>query len=347
MSKTPVTAELANMLKALRIQKNIQAKDLAEKIERSSAYITKLEKGDVKSIDNCLLDSILSFLTGGDTEGDELVEKIYAIRKQFPSEEEIEEQLWFVNFDTVLRRLPIPEKLIETLNERILSNQIERKVLLQRINNNEALTSDEKLDESIEYNRWFSPKKNNKAQSIKILLSEKDFNDILDREVAFASYIFVFSIAFYILKIEKHGEQVVITDDENAQLMRGATNLLNEYKFYSLAEKSKKIASAETQEQINEIWNSFDTENQEILSDILSGFKFASELDIQMTNNRLKSFSSNMHWDIWFMLRLISYSYSDLDDLSTTRKREFFNEIEALILKYKELPKAQKTVETY
>ena len=138
--------------------------------------------------------------------------------------------------------------------------------------------------------------------------------------------------------MEKHGEQVVITDDENAQLMRGATNLLNEYKFYSLAEKSKKIASAETQEQINEIWNSFDTENQEILSDILSGFKFASELDIQMTNNRLKSFSSNMHWDIWFMLKLISYSYSDLDDLSTTMKREFFNEIEALILKYKELP---------
>lgn len=347
MPKTPVTPELANMLKSLRLQKSIQAKDLAKKINRSSAYITKLEKADVKSIDNDVLDSILSFLTGGDTEGDELVEKIYAIRKQYPSEEEIEEQLWFVNFDTVLRRLPIPEKLILCLNEKISTNAIEPSALLKRINNNEALTEDEKNDESIGFNRWFTPKKNNRSQSIKIFLDEKDFYDILERKSTFASYIFVFSIAFYILKIERFSEQTVITDTENTTLMRETTNLLNQYKFYSLAEKSKKIANAETQEQINEIWNSFDTENQDIISDILSGLKFASEVDIQRTNEQLKSFSLNMHWDIWFMLKLISRNYSDLDELSTTMKKEFLNEVESLVLKYKDLPKAQKTVETY
>ena len=347
MSKTPVTLELANMLKALRLQKRIQAKDLAANIGRSSAYITKLEKGDVKSIDNDLLDSILCFLTGGDTEGEELVERIYAIRKQYPSEEEIEKQLWFVNFDTVLRRLPIPEKLISCLNEKITVNAIERTVLLRRINNNEALTEDEKTDESIEFNRWFSPKKNMRAQSIKILLEANVFNDILDRKIAFASYIFVFAIAFYILKIERFGEQIVISDDENTCLMNDTVVLLNQNKFYSLAEKSKIIANAETQEQINEVLNSFDTENQEILFDILSGLKYASELDIQTTNIRLKNFNSNMHWDIWFMLKLMSFSYSDLNELSASMKKEFLNEIENLILKYKELPKAQKTIETY
>ena len=347
MSKTPVTLELANMLKSLRLQKRIQSKDLAENIGRSSAYITKLEKGEVKSIDNDLLDSILSFLNGGDTEGEELVERIYAIRKQYPSEEEIEKQLWFVNFDTVLRRLPIPEKLISCLNEKITVNAIERTVLLRRINNNEALTEDEKTDESIEFNRWFSPKKNKKAQSIKILLDANVFNDILDRKVAFASYIFVFAIAFYILKIEKYGEQVVISDDENTELMNETTVLLNQNKFFSLAEKSRIIANAETQEQINEVWNSFDTKKKKIVSEILSGFKYASELDIQTTNTRLHNFCSSLHWDIWFMLKLISFSYYDLDELSATMKKEFLNEIENLILKYKELPKAQKTIETY
>ena len=347
MSKTPVTHELANMLKTIRLQKGIQAKDLADKIGRSSAYISKLEKGEVKSIDNDLLDSILSFLSGGDTEGEELVERLYAIRKQYPSEEEIEKQLWFVNFDTVLRRLPIPEKLISCLNEKITVNAIERTVLLRRINNNEALTEDERTDELIEFNRWFSSKKDKSAQSIKILLEANVFNDILDRKVAFASYIFVFAIAFYILKIEKYGEQVAISDDENSELMNETTGLLNQNKFYSLAEKSRIIANAKTQEQINEVWNSFDTENQEIVVDILSGLKYASELDIQKTNTRLKEFSSNMHWDIWFMLKLISFSYYDLDELSATMKKEFLNEIENLIIKYKELPKAQKSVETY
>lgn len=347
MLKTPVTPELASTLKALRLQKNIQAKELAKKINRSSAYITKLEKGDVKSIENDLLDSILSFLTGGDPEGDELAEKIYAIRKQSPSKQEIEEQLWFVNFDTVSRRLPIPEKLILILNEKIEGNSIARSTLLRRINSNEALSSEEKNDESIEFNRWFIPKSNENAQSIKILLAEKDFYDILDRKLTFTSYVFIFSIAFYVLKIEKFGEQITIDDVENSNLMKETTILLNDYKFYSLAEKSKKIANAETQEQFNEIWNSFDTENQEIISDILSGLKFASELDIQTTNIRLKEFSANMHKDIWFMLKLISLKYTDLDELSATMKKEFLNEVETLILKYKELPKAQKSIETY
>ena len=346
MLKTPVTPELSNMLKTLRLQKNIQAKELALKIGRSPAYITKLEKGDVKNIESELLDNILNVLSDGDPESDGLVDKIYAIQKQYPSNDEIEEQLWFVNFDTVMRRIPIPDKLISYMLEKISMNKIDRSTLLKRINNNEALTPAEKQDETIEHNRWFSSR-NNTSNSIKILLSDVEMNGILDRTMTFASYIYVFCILFYILKIERFKEIVDITEDENKLLMDETTKILNEYKFYSLAEKSKIIATAETQEQINELWNSFDTENQQYISDILAGLKFASELDIETTNIRLKSFSENIHWDIWFMLKLISLKYSELDELSTTVKKDFLKEIEDIILKYKNLPKSQKNVETY
>ena len=54
-----------------------------------------------------------------------------------------------------------------------------------------------------------------------------------------------------------------------------------------------------------------------------------------------------MHWDLWFMLKLISFNFSSMDDLSTTLKKELLNEIEELIQKYNSLPTAQKKVETY
>lgn len=349
MPKTLVTPELAATLKTVRTQKGIQAKDLAKHIERSNAYITKLEKAELKYIDNDLLDKIFAYLLGDDLDNDTIAKKIHEIQNpQTSNEEALEKQMWFLNFDTVLRRIPIPEKLISFIVEKINSNHIDRNILLNRINANEALTDDQINDENIEFNRWFSFNLGDlKTNRIKIKLSEQRFNAILDKEDLFSPYIFVFCILLYVLKIEKYGNRTKITFDENTELMDLTTQLLNEYRFYSLIEKNKLIASAENQEQINEIWNSFDTENQEIISDILTGFQYASELDIANTNPRLKGFSENMHWDLWFMLKLVSFNFASLDDLSTTIKKELLTEIEELIQKYNSLPTAQKKVETY
>ena len=54
-----------------------------------------------------------------------------------------------------------------------------------------------------------------------------------------------------------------------------------------------------------------------------------------------------MHWDLGFMLKLISFNFSSLDDLSTTLKKELLNDIEELIKKYNSMPSAQKKIETY
>lgn len=345
MPKTPVTPELAETLKSVRLQKGIQAKALAEHIGKSNAYITKLEKAELKFIDDDLLDDIFAFIMGDDVDSDIIAKKTQELKKQKLSNEEIDNQLWFVNFDTVYRRIPIPAALIQFINEHIELNRIDRQLLVSRINNNEALTPEEKSNTELEFNRWYSIKEND--QSIKINITPELVNDILDRKEVFSSYVFVFCILFYVLKIEKYYNRVDLSREENISLMNETTQTLNQFKFYSLAEKSNIINNAENQEQLNEIWNSFDTENQEILSDILSGFRYASELDIANTNPRLKGLSKNMHWDLWFMLKLVSFDFSSLDDLSTSLKRDLLNDIEELVRKYNSLPTAQKKVETY
>lgn len=346
MAKISVTLELANTLKTIRLHQGIQAKDVAKYIDRTPAYISKLENGKINTIDEEVLNNILVYLAKNNTL-EELTDIVLkTIDNQNQPIDKLEDQIWFMNFDTVYRRLPIPEKLIEYINKEIEANNIDISYLVDRINSNEALSDEDNNNDAIEPNKWYVTKNGN-FPGIKMCISKEQVCDILSGETLFAPYVFVFCILFYIIKIEKYKNQTLLTFEKNTELMDETTQILNSYKFFNLVEKDKMLEKAETEEQLNEIWNSFDTENQQIISDILSGFKFASEMDIGVTNKRLEEFSQNMHWDLWFMLRIISLEYMKLDELSTTLKKEFIQDISKLIEKYSDLPKAQKTKETY
>ena len=141
----------------------------------------------------------------------------------------------------------------------------------------------------------------------------------------------------YILKIEKYGHTIDLLDDENSELMRMTTDILNSHKFLCISEKNNLIAEKETQEEVREILSSFDNANIEILSDIISGFRFASEHNIKTTNEQLQAFRQNMHWDLGFMLRVISLDFKSLEKTSFSNKKALISEMEKLVSKYAQL----------
>jgi transcriptional regulator with XRE-family HTH domain len=346
MPRYEVTPGLAETLRAIRLQNKIQANKLATHIGKSPAYISKLENGSIQTIAPEELSAILKFISGED-HSVELAEQIYASLKVKYTAKEIEEQLWFINYDTVECRIPLPRSLLEDLAQRITDLGITHKYLCSRINANEALTPEEIADESLPYNQWYQGKKAEGSQSIKIKLTEKQLSDLLGNEFELVPYVFIFCIAFYILKIEKYGDIVSISDEENASLMRATTDLLNSHKFYSISEKNLLIANKQTSEDVNDLLSSFDKDNMKYISDILSGFSFATDHNIKHTNEQLKAFAANMHWDLGFMLRIIGLNYKCLEETSVSNKRQLLSEIEALIQKYAAIPKEQNLIEEY
>ena len=346
MPKTLVTQQLADSIKMIRQQNNIQSKAVAEHVGKSSAYISRLEKGEIKSIDSVLLDKILEYICGDNIESGEIVSVLYDTLTIRYSKEEIDKQIWLMNYDMIARRVPIPEELVKSINEMMESYSISRPHLLERINANESLTAEEISDSSIEYNRWYS-KDDGKKQIIKMKLEMQDLDVILDKKARSSPYIIILSILYYILKIAEYGDDTDLSDNDNADLMEKATQILNAHKFYSIAEKNKILKTIRTEQQYNELLSTFDIENSNIISDIIAGFKYASETDVQTANSRLKAFDKNLRWDIWFILRIISLNYQKLDDLSTTLKREFIHEIEELINTYHDIPDDKKKMEVY
>lgn len=347
MPRALVTSELAETLRSIRLQNKITARSLAEHIDKSPAFISKLENGNILSVDTDELYSILQFISR-ESSTIELADQIYKSLKLKYSTKEIEEQLWFVNYETVKCLLPIPSSLVDDINSRISSLNITRQYLNSRINANEALPQEDIDDKSIAYNQWYHQKqRGGSSQSIKIKLSENQMNAILDREYDLAPYVFVFCILYYVIKIEQFGTQITLTDEQNNDLMQKTTDILNSHKFFSISEKNALIAEKQSLDEIQDLLSSFDTANMEILGDIISGFRVASEHNIKLTNEQLSTFSSNMHWDLGFMLRIISFDYTALERTSFSNKKNLLAELEELISKYAGLSDEQNRIEEY
>ena len=347
MPRAIVTPELSETLRSIRLQNKVQAKNLAAHIEKSAAFISKLENGNIQTIDTDELYKILQYITNEDN-STELADQIYKSLKFKYSAKEIEEQLWFINYETVECLLPLPVELIDNLNTRIERLDISRQYLNSRINANESLSQEELDDNSIVFNQWYHWKhRATNVQSIKIYLSEKRLSAILHKKYDVAPYVFIFVIMFYLLKIEQYGNVVSISDEENKLLMKKTTEELGSYKFWSISEKNLLLSEKETKEEVHDLLSSFDNENIDIISDILSAFKFASDRNIKSTNEQLQRFERNMRWDLGFMLRVISLDFSNLEKTSFSNKKNLLAEIEALIKKYRELPEEENRIEEY
>jgi transcriptional regulator with XRE-family HTH domain len=348
VARVIVTPELAETLRSVRLQNKIQAKVLAEHIAKSPAYISKLENGNIQSIDNHKLHSILKFIYCSDNSTDVIAEQIYATLKFKYSKKEIEDQLWFRNFDTVERKIPILDSLVDDINIRMQTLDITRQQLLKRINDNEALTEEERNDNSFPYNQWYH-KSNSEgiSQSIKMLINMKQLDDILDKNVNASPYIIVFSVMFYILKIEQFGNLKSIPTNENNKILLKTADILNQFKFFSIAEKNFFISKKETHEDIFNLLSAFDRDNFEIINDIISYFKIATDCNIIDTNIKLKNFRDNMLWDLGFMIKIISLDYKTLEKISVSNKRNLISEIEKLIFNFLKLPENMNKIEAY
>ena len=346
MPKIVVTDKLADTIKMLRLQNNIKSKDLAQHLGKTPGYISKLEKQEIQNIELETVDSIFSFLLGENYKRTEIWEQIYASLQMKYSSKEIEDEIWFSNFDTVYRYIPVPETIIDYFNEKILSLNITRELLLNRINANEALSEEEINDENIKFNIWYTASTDGKA-SIKIHFSERRLSNILDKKVLSSPYVFIFCILYYLLKIEEYGSITKIDDRQNRQLNQKAKNILNSHKFYSIAERENIVSKAQSKEEIHNLLSSFDNDNSKLISDILVELKFASDFDIRITNERLSGLLENLKTDVWFPLKLISLDYHLLESIDMSQRKEFLKEVDNLIKKYTETQKNIKNTETY
>ncbi len=353
MAKFKVTYELASTLKSIRIQYNVTAKSVAEYIGKSQSYISKLEKAEIKTIEEEELTKIFKFIYQGVENGqeslDSILEKVYGTIELRFSDEEIKSQTWWDTYDTVRRRIPVPTELVEDIVRRMKAINLSSTVLCDRINANEAIRPDVKNDDRYPFNEWHAYVRNHHVDFyfIKVKIEQEYIDRLLNKEIVGTNYITMLAIAFYLHKIEKFGTQVAITTEENTNLNTIARDYLNSFKFFSISEKYKLSRLAKSKEEKEALVSSFDRENQELVNKIIFSYKVYSDIDIQHSNKVFEDVVENLNWDLSFMMAISSLKFSELKDISFTNKKSLLNEIRILIKKYNDLPEEQRKMNDY
>ena len=133
------------LLKDFRISKNVKAKDIAIHINISNAYISKLLKGDYKTIEEIVLLRIIKYITDNETEQNEIFNNIKNMAEkqtlsQQAKEKITELELYIKDFQKVLNsmddNISINEQMKETLIQQAKENiNIYKKVIHDLIDN--------------------------------------------------------------------------------------------------------------------------------------------------------------------------------------------------------------------
>ena len=347
MPKIVVTQQLADTIKTLRLQNNIPAKALASELGKSPSYITKLEKGDIKSLSQDDLLHILDFVMKGQETYEQRLDSIFRTLSIRYTPQEIEREIWLLNFDTVERNIPIPQDFVANLNQRIKDNSISIAYLVSRINANEEIPL-QLAGNDEQYNVWINTNINGHNHNyIKMRVSEEQVDGILSCRVTSASYVLVLAVTLYITKIEKYGDIRELSYSQSQELIELAISQLNHYKFYSLVEKSKIEKKITSEDERQSLLSSFDLKNLEIVNGLLDNFRVMSSIDMEKANRQLGQFLENLEWDVAFTMRIISLNFPEIGKTSYTIKKKIIEEIGDILLKYKEIPETEKMLETY
>ncbi len=347
MSKLPLTIQMAETLRELRLQNKIAAKDITTALGRSPSYISKIESGSIKSISEEEFDIILTMIFPQSANAQERLDKLveYQVKKYgFDSRED---WVWFQNLDTVYRLIPIPTGLISEINDILSEESITLDYLVERINGNDELCEEDRNNETLPYNEWFKSSDTDSKMSIKMFLTKEAVANILNGKTKACCYVAMQAIVHYLFKITMYPNNDSFTTSELQLVRREWLPLLDKHKFFTLSRKEMLLSQTHSQNQAQSILNEFDIENQEILNELLRFIKLATDMDVLTTNKALKRFVSNLKWDYNFMLRVVGFDFAAVEECSFSNKLQMLRDIREVITKYQEMPKEQRTVETY
>lgn len=351
--KMDFNPETGQALKEFRMQHKIKAKDVASILDKSPAYISKLEKGQIQQIPIEDFIKITNFITKDEDGYDQFCN--FMLSKV--TRKELEEGIFWTNFDEVVRRIPITKELIYAVKEKMNTLNITEEELTEYINQNEDLTeqfyTERNIDlEKVEKNIWhayYDEKNMDYIGSYFIFdIKTKTVKEALSGHLKKSSYMLMFGIVYHLFKLEKKSNGEAIDEKCQRACRDLAEQFLLSYKFYTVWMETKVKSQSSNEEEYNKLLSDFDLKNKEYVTELLDAIDFLSKLDIDYTNEKLRVIIDNFKGgDETFVLAFMAISLKDIQELQTATKRQFLSDIKTLIKEYKEKANTKEMVEKY
>ncbi len=343
--KFTVTPELATLIKTIRTQNNISAKELAAYIEKSPSYVSKLESGDVKGIQKKDLTQILTFLTGGeDFYEDVLPAAVKTLMSYLPSER-ITEQVWLLQYDITDRPVLISREMAADLNNRLIALGLNTEELAAFMNENfdSGLSSMFPANEIIPFEQQGSTR-----ILARLEMEPEEISRILSGKNHRTTYLVVYGISHLLFRIEKFGGVSYKLPPENAvEVLRDTAVYLEKFQVHSLIGFSRMLSSRDFISRQMNMLNTFGSVSSELMNTITEFFQEALKYDALGTTQAMDAFSQSLNWDTAFILKMMKLPFYKMEGLSFHQKKNLIREITELLEKYDQMTEFEKKLEIY
>ncbi|WP_418752459.1 helix-turn-helix domain-containing protein [Frisingicoccus sp.] len=335
MPKFNVTQNMGAALRNLRIRQNVKAIDVAKAINKTGAYISKLEKGTLNTISEEDLITIINTLSTTQEDFYKNIELLLSDTSMEYSEEESQNEEWKLNLELFYQRFSVPEEYITIAKKKMNELSISIKELTDYINSNFDLYNDERLSkedlDNAEKNHWYF---NNGTSFIVVHMDESDIYKVLNGKDISTNYSMLLCILVSLLRLEK-------TPYNEAYSI--ARKTLADLKILTLSEKEAIMQAYDQRDKMHSIIDQRNNENlpeadRKLLNSLYTFIEktnsFAQIHSINYVNERMDSMIENLTNDPILFMGYIGVDLSKLKDCDIKLKREFVNAIKELINEY-------------
>ncbi len=334
MPKYKVTKNMGSALKNLRQYRKIKAIDLAKAINKTGAYISKLEKGELNTIDSEDFIEIIRKMSNNQNEFSEAIDTLLKDTTMEYSEEEQENEAWKLNLDYFYRVLPIESKYKEIVKSKMNQLNITSSELSNYINSNFDLYNDNTLDKQLldnsPKNKWIF---NNGFSFVLMEISSDKIDKILSDDKKTSCYGFLFCILLSLYRLEK------IEKDKAYALTH---NTLMDLKIYTLRDTEEIMHAYDDEQKIHDLLShrnntNLPADDRKLLSSL---YEFTerihafSVIDINYTNEKIESLNKLLKSNPVIALKLIGTNILPLADKPHQLKKDFFNALDDLVQEY-------------
>lgn len=339
--KFSVTPELALLLKTMRAQSGISAKELAERVGKSPSYVSKLENGEVKSVQKDLLAQVLTCVAGGGDFFDDVLPAALRSLRSFMDPARLASQVWLLQFDVVERTVTIPAGMAADMKEQLAQAGMTVRELTRFTNRN----VDSELSAAFPANEIASVDYEDGTRlTVRVRLDESQVERALREERPVLSFLDAVDLTFSMFRLVKFPEaEGKLPPEQAVTVLRCTASYIDQWGLRSLTGFNRFIASDEfiaRQEPLAR------TEPR-IVQRIADVLEEASRHDALSTTSQLNAFYETLSWDPAFALKLVSIPFSDLGDLSFRAKSRLLQDIQDLVDRYDQLPDFEKKLEEY
>lgn len=334
MPKYAVTKNMGSALKNLRQYRNVKAVDLAKAINKTGAYISKLEKGELNTIECDDFIEIIRTMSKSEGEFAEAIDTLLKDTTMEFSEDEKQNEEWKLNLDYFYRAIPIKDEYKALVKAKMEEVNISSAELSNYINSNFDIYNDDTLNkgdlDNAPRNQWFF----NEGHSFVLMeITTDEIDKILEPDSKYSCYGHMFCILMSLYRLSKlEKEKAYIQAHSDLESMQILTLRDTEAIMQAYGEK-QKIHDLLSQRDND----SLPLENRKLLTSLNDFVKHVhsfSLFNVNYANEKISTLNDSLKADPVMGLKLIGTDITPLVDKPTKLKKEFFKALDDLIQEY-------------